>query len=120
MGASFSFKLKELRKEKHMTQKEMAKILNVSRSCVANYESDRRQPDQESLIFIADYFHVSIDYLMGRTPEQKKEMYDERQKRFWTVSKEAESKKHLDLRFMDTESKILLLKFYRYLSTMQK
>lgn len=110
---SFSVKLKNLRMARSITQMGMAKILNVSRSCIANYESDRRQPDHAGLKAIADYFDVSTDYLMGR-PESG----DEKLQMLLRISGEVESVDKLNLCSMDTESKIALLKFYRYLNAM--
>lgn len=59
--------LKELRKEKDVTQKDVADYLGVVRGSYAHYEIERRQPDYDTLIKIANYFNVSVDYLIGRT-----------------------------------------------------
>lgn len=59
--------LKSLRTAKGMTQDELAKVLNISRSTVGMYENGSREPDYETLETIADYFNVDIDYLIGRT-----------------------------------------------------
>jgi len=64
---TFSDRLKELRKEKNLTQEELAKILGISRSTIAGYETERKEPDYETLKKIADFFNVSTDYLLGRT-----------------------------------------------------
>lgn len=58
--------LKLLRTSKNVTQDELAKALNISRSAVGMYEKGDREPDYETLETIADYFNVSIDYLLGR------------------------------------------------------
>ena len=58
--------LKILRTSKNVTQDELAKALNISRSAVGMYEKGDREPDYETLETIADYFNVSIDYLLGR------------------------------------------------------
>ena len=60
-------KIKELRLEKNMLQKELASYLQVSTGTVCNYEKNTHFPDGDSLCKIADLFGVSIDYLMGRT-----------------------------------------------------
>ena len=57
----------ELRMDKGMNQEDLAAILNVSRSALANWESGNRRIDIETLVVIADYFGVSCDYLLGRT-----------------------------------------------------
>lgn len=59
-------RLKELRTEKHVTQKEVASTLGLSITCYAGYEQGYRFPDLDILAKIADYFSVSTDYLLGR------------------------------------------------------
>lgn len=65
--ASFGELLSELRKDRHMTQKDLAGILHVSVSTVSNYEKDVHLPDVEKLVDIADCFDVTTDYLLSRT-----------------------------------------------------
>ena len=62
---------KELRTAKKMSQENMAKELNVSQSLINNWETGRSTPAPEMLIYIADYFDVSIDYLVGRTNDRR-------------------------------------------------
>lgn len=57
----------ELRMDKDMKQEDLAAILNISRSALANWEAGNRRVDIETLVVIADYFGVSCDYLLGRT-----------------------------------------------------
>lgn len=57
----------ELRMDKDMKQEDLAAILNISRSTLANWESGNRRIDIETLVVIANYFGVSCDYLLGRT-----------------------------------------------------
>lgn len=59
-------RLKEIREHKRITQAELAKALKISPSAVGMYEQGRREPDHETLNKIADFFNVSIDYLLGR------------------------------------------------------
>lgn len=56
-------RIKNLRDGQDLTQDDLAKLLHVNRSTMANWEINRAQPDLETLIEIADYFGVSIDYL---------------------------------------------------------
>lgn len=63
-------KLKTLRNEKKLTQRELAKLLNLSPSTIAMYEIGQRFPDPETLQKIADFFDVSVDYLLGRTDKR--------------------------------------------------
>ncbi len=63
--------LKKLRKNAHMTQQELADALWISKSTVSCYEQDTRFPSSEMLIKIANVFHVSVDYLLGREEKQR-------------------------------------------------
>ena len=63
----FGDRLKELREEKELKQAELASLFNISPSTIGMYEQNRRTPDFTLLNSIADYFGVSIDYLLGRT-----------------------------------------------------
>lgn len=60
-------RLKELRKEKNISQLKLALDLSMNQNTISRYETEERQADYETLIKIADYFNVSIDYLLGRT-----------------------------------------------------
>jgi transcriptional regulator with XRE-family HTH domain len=61
--------IRKLRTEKGLTQKELGVILNVSARSVGFYESGERDPDTVTLKKLADYFGVSIDYILGRSEE---------------------------------------------------
>lgn len=60
-------RLMELRKAKNLSQKQLALELNLSETGIQNYENGRRKPAYDILIALADYFNVSLDYLVGRT-----------------------------------------------------
>ena len=60
-------KLRELREKNKLSQQDLARILKVSPSTISNWESEKRQPDIEMVIVIADYFDVSVDEVLGRT-----------------------------------------------------
>ena len=60
------FRLKELRKARKISQLKLALDLNMNQNTVSRYENMEREADYETLIKIADYFDVSIDYLLGR------------------------------------------------------
>lgn len=64
-------RLKELRSEKDLTQKEFAKLLNLSQQVVSDYERGTRFPDRDTLEKIASFFNCSIDYLLGNTNKRK-------------------------------------------------
>ncbi|MHA4128158.1 helix-turn-helix domain-containing protein [Bacillus cereus] len=59
--------LRELRKEKKITQKDLALTLKLSESTIGMYERNERQPDYDTLNRIANYFRVTTDFLLGRT-----------------------------------------------------
>ena len=61
--------LKELRKEKGLTQEQLAEKLNVSNRSISRYETGNNMPDISLLIEIADIFEVSLDNLLGREIE---------------------------------------------------
>jgi transcriptional regulator with XRE-family HTH domain len=62
-----TLRLKELRQARHITQLKLALDLNMSQNTVSRYETQEREPGITELIKIADYFHVSVDYLLERT-----------------------------------------------------
>ena len=64
-------KLKELRKSQNLTLKELALRLEISYQALSNYENSNRQPDYETLIRFADFFNVSVDYLLGHTDKRQ-------------------------------------------------
>ncbi len=64
-------KLKELRKQKKISQIKLAMDLNISQNTISRYETGEREADYQTLIKIADYFDVSLDYLLERTDVKK-------------------------------------------------
>ncbi len=69
-------KLKQLRLEKNLTQKQLATRLGVAISAVSSYESDTRCPTFDTLINYAHIFHVSTDYLLGLAPHNTIDVSD--------------------------------------------
>lgn len=63
----FSQRLSELRKNKKLTQAEFARVFNIATGTIGMWESGKRTPDNETMKKIADFFDVSIDYLVGRS-----------------------------------------------------
>lgn len=63
---SFAERFLELRKEKHICQAEAADIIGISLRTYCRYESGEREPGVSVLIRMADFYGVSIDYLVGR------------------------------------------------------
>jgi len=62
-------RLKELRKEKELTQKELAKLVNLSSNCVCEWEKGRSQPNIETLKKLSEIFACSVDYIIGNTDD---------------------------------------------------
>ena len=60
-------RLRELRKKYGVSQLKLAMDLNMNQNSISRYENGAREADYETLIKFADYFHVSIDYLLERT-----------------------------------------------------
>ena len=60
-------RLKSLRKERGISQVKLAMDLNLSQNTISRYETEVREADYKTLILLADYFDVSIDYLLERT-----------------------------------------------------
>ena len=65
------FRLKELREKRRISQAFLGMELGMSQNTISRYETGAREPSRKDLIAIADYFHVSIDYLLGRTDNPK-------------------------------------------------
>ena len=64
-------KLRQLRKEKGLTQEELASLLYVSRTAVSKWESDKGCPNIDSLKQLSKLYGISVDYLLGLTQEKK-------------------------------------------------
>ncbi|KGG81087.1 hypothetical protein Y919_02725 [Caloranaerobacter azorensis H53214] len=74
-------RIRELRKSYKLTQFELAEKLNIAQSTIGMIETNKREPSNELLVKIANFFNVSIDYLLGRTdirnPEKELTLEDE-------------------------------------------
>lgn len=66
---SFSERLVLLRRSHNLTQKQLAAETQMSELAIQHYESQRRKPAFDALIALADYFDVSLDYLVGRSDD---------------------------------------------------
>ncbi len=65
-------RLKELRKKNNITQLKLAMDLGLNQNTISRYETGEHEADYKTLILIADYFDVSIDYLLERTNNPKR------------------------------------------------
>lgn len=68
---NFGKRLKSLRLEKGISQKELATIINISHTNISKYESNSLEPNIQIIDKLANYFDVSVDYLLGRTLARK-------------------------------------------------
>ena len=66
MKCNFAENLKSLRQERGIGQVELAQKINVSRGIISLWENNLREPGMYNLIALADYFGVTVDYLIGR------------------------------------------------------
>ena len=66
----FANRLISLRKERGLSQEDLGNLINKKRSTVSGYETEGKEPDIETLCFLADYFGVSTDYLMGKSDKR--------------------------------------------------
>ena len=65
------FRLKYLRKTRKISQLKLALDLNMNQNTISRFENLEREADYETLIKFANYFDVSLDYLLGRTDKEK-------------------------------------------------
>jgi transcriptional regulator with XRE-family HTH domain len=64
--ASFGEMLEELRQDRHLSQRELGDKIHVTPGTISNYENGVHLPDVEKLVDLADFFGVTVDYLLGR------------------------------------------------------
>jgi transcriptional regulator with XRE-family HTH domain len=66
-------RLRSLRKKAGLTMKELGSKFNLAESTISGYENETRKPDSDTLEKIADFFSVSVDYLLGRSEEKEED-----------------------------------------------
>jgi transcriptional regulator with XRE-family HTH domain len=69
-------RIKELRKGLGLTQKQIAEKFSIMQSAVNRYENNQSEIPYKTLIAYADYFDVSVDYILGRTDQPQGKLYD--------------------------------------------
>lgn len=112
---AFEDRLTSLRKEKKLTQQDMASKLEIARTTYASYEQGHRQPDYDTLKKIADFFEVSIDYLLTgnkatTSPDEMwQELLDPKKRVFFKDLQEAPEEKIEEL-----------IEFWEFLKTRDK
>lgn len=60
-------RIRALREDRDLRQIDVSQATGIDQKTLSNYGTGRTRPDSEALILLADFFHVSIDYLVGRT-----------------------------------------------------
>lgn len=68
---TFGERLTQLRKTQNLSQEALAELLDVSRQSISKWENDKAYPEMTRLLFMSDYFHVSLDYLMRGVESSK-------------------------------------------------
>lgn len=68
MGTALGYTIRELRKEKGISQRELANELGLGQTAIYNYENGSRDPDADTVLHLAKFFGVSADYLLGIAP----------------------------------------------------
>lgn len=64
-------RIKQLREEKNIEQKQLARDLQVSQPTISDWETGRKKPSSKSVEMLADYFGVSLDYLLERSENRR-------------------------------------------------
>lgn len=67
----------DIRKERNMTQEEFAHIFHVTRQTVSNWEKEKNYPDLETLIFMSEEFHISLDVMLKEDKKMAKKLNEE-------------------------------------------
>ncbi|MBQ9914950.1 MAG: helix-turn-helix transcriptional regulator [Clostridia bacterium] len=112
-----SVTLKKLRKERGFSQQELARKLNITRTCLANYESGSRQPDNATLVRIADFFHVTVDFIVNRSAYRNLELSPEELNEFTYIKYKLEN--HgctLSLTPLSVEGRVAVIEYYEHLT----
>ena len=74
------YNLKKLRQEKGISQQKLAEVISVSQQSINKYENHNVEPDICTLTKLANYFHTSVDYLIGNTQEKEEPFSSEEQR----------------------------------------
>lgn len=70
---TFGERLYELRNKNNLSQEDLAEVLDVSRQSISKWENDKASPEMTRLLFMSDYFNVSLDYLMRGIKKENNE-----------------------------------------------
>ena len=83
-----SERLTQLRKQRGLIQKDVAEAMGLDRTTYTKYERGDIKPSYETILKLADYFNVSIDYLLGKTNTPGPQIETEEELAFWEMRKE--------------------------------
>jgi transcriptional regulator with XRE-family HTH domain len=101
--------IKKLRLEKQLTQEDLGRMLNKTKNNISQYETGKREPDNDTLSKLSDLFSVSVDFLLGKTNDRdNKNQYNPRDKAKEIL--EVLKKAGIDLENIDYEKLEQLLK----------
>ena len=64
-------RIRELRKARKMTMKQLGTVIGVAESTISQYETGKREPDNETLLRLGEFFGVTVGYLLGIEPKEK-------------------------------------------------
>ncbi|MBE7035375.1 MAG: helix-turn-helix transcriptional regulator [Ruminococcaceae bacterium] len=118
---AFAVKLRTLRLERGQSQESLARELGISRSCLANYEAGKREPDNDMLVRIADFFHVMTDYLMDRTTSKTLEFTLQEMNDFAEIKQFLDSRSlSLNLSGLSPEGRVAVLRYYDYVKNLDR
>ena len=82
-------RLRKLREEKGLSQKDLAKMFNVKDPTINRYEKGHRQPDTETLIKLSDFFECSTDYILGKSDMRNYEKEKKEKNGYISVAEKA-------------------------------
>ena len=97
-------RLRELRKAKGLSMKELGKMFGLAESTISLYESGKRQPDKDTLVRLANFFGVSVDYLLGIS-NQEHELTDENKQLLAKIEQLSAEDREAITRFVELASK---------------
>lgn len=119
--SSLAFKLKLLRIEAGKSQEQLATELGISRSCLANYETGNRQPDNDMLVRMADRFSVLTDYLLDRAQYRQLDLTMQEIDEFVQIKYRLKSRNTtLDLSMLDLQGRVAVLQYYDFIETLSQ
>lgn len=113
----FPIKLKMLRLEKGLSQEAFALLVGISRSCLANYETGKRQPDMTTIQQIADRCNVPITVLIDDVSCMERVFSESSSKRADTLKAMLRNRgNQLDISHLSAEYRICMIEYYNYVS----